>query len=99
MLFYYPGTKNKQPHILNIEILPVTRDTECGFCYARLEEIQDPRALPCGHTQCYDCIEVNYQDKEIECKICKYAAPYSKDRSIFKKEICQMKLCIQNRRA
>ena len=75
MLFYYSGTKNKQPHILNIEILPVTRDTECGFCYARLEEIQDPRALPCGHTQCYDCIEVNYQDKEIECKVCKYAAP------------------------
>ena len=56
---------------MNVEIVPVTRDTECGFCFARLCEIEDPKALPCGHTHCTECINVNYQNKEIECKVCK----------------------------
>ena len=56
---------------MDISVIPVTRDTECGFCYARLDEIEEPRALPCGHTHCTECIHVNYQDNKIECKVCK----------------------------
>jgi hypothetical protein len=67
------GNKNDdhKPVIMDVELVPVTRDTECGFCFARLCEIEDPKALPCGHTHCKECIYVNYQNKEIECKVCK----------------------------
>ena len=51
--------------VMKVDIVPVTRDTECGFCFARLAEMHDPRALPCGHTQCTDCIEINYLDSKI----------------------------------
>ena len=54
------GTRKvTQTTVMKVDIVPVTRDTECGFCYARLAEMHDPRALPCGHTQCTDCIEIN----------------------------------------
>ena len=54
-----------------IQIEEVTKDPHCGFCGLTLDEMQEPRALPCGHVQCTKCIEVNYQNKEIECKSCK----------------------------
>ena len=54
-----------------IQIEEVTKDTQCGFCGLTLDEMQEPRALPCAHVQCTKCIEVNYQNKEIECKSCK----------------------------
>ena len=58
---------------MDIQIVQVTRDTECGFCYARLDEIQKPRALPSGDIHCTDCIIIiNYQDKTIECIVCKW---------------------------
>ena len=49
-------------------IVSVSRDTQCGFCGLPLDEMQQPRALPCGHVHCTECINVNYQNKEIECK-------------------------------
>ena len=57
---------------MDIQIVPVTRDTECGFCYARWDEIQEPRALPCDDIHCTDCIIINYEDKTIEWMICKW---------------------------
>ena len=55
----------------DIQIEEVTKDTQCGFCGLTLDEMQQPRALPCGHVHCTECIQVNYQHKEIECKTCK----------------------------
>ena len=56
------GSKNVEakpkPTPMDITIIPVTRDTEFGFCYARLDEIVEPRALPCGNTHCTKCIHV-----------------------------------------
>ena len=54
-----------------VQVKEVTKDTQCGFCGLTLDEMQEPRALPCGHIQCTECIEVNYQNKEIECNSCK----------------------------
>ena len=55
----------------DIQIEEVTKDTQCGFCGLTLDEMQQPQALPCGHVHCTECIQVNYQHKEIECKTCK----------------------------
>ena len=54
-----------------VQVKEVTKDTQCGFCGLTLDEMQKPRAPPSGHIQCTECIEVNYQNKEIECNSCK----------------------------
>ena len=56
-----------------IMIIPLTEGTGCDFCFARPpSEMVDPRALPCGHSHCTKCLEVNYQYREIECKTCRW---------------------------
>ena len=56
-----------------VMIIPLTEGTGCDFCFARPpSEMVDPRALPCGHSHCTKCLEVNYQYKEIECKTCRW---------------------------
>ena len=62
---------HQQQQQSDIQIEEVNKDTQCGFCGLTLDEMQQPQALHCGHVQCTDCIQVNYQHKEIECKTCK----------------------------
>ena len=61
----YQGKKTLADHA---GIVSVSRDTQCGFCGRTLDEMHVPRAFPCGHAHCTECINVNYQNKEIECK-------------------------------
>ena len=80
-MLYFPSEKemaslagklaHQQKQQSDIQIEEVTKDTQCGFCGLTLDEMQQPQALPCGHVHCAECIQVNYQHKEIECKTSK----------------------------
>ena len=65
--------EGKSTDYSKIMIIPLTEGTGCDFCFARPpSEMVDPQALPCGHSRCTKCLEVNYQYKEIECKTCRW---------------------------
>ena len=52
-------------------IIPLTKDSCCGYCFARPGDMEEPRALPCGHAACTECIIVDNRRLDLQCKICK----------------------------
>ena len=55
----------------DIDIIPLTKDSCCGYCFARPGDMEEPRALPCGHAACTECIIVDNRRLDLQCKICK----------------------------
>ena len=49
-----------------------TRTVECQIC---LEDLNNPRLLPCTHSFCLDCVEAYCRDKlpgdDVPCPVCK----------------------------
>jgi len=46
---------------------------ECGFCIGRLENLQDPKFLPCGHIHCLRCLTGSFEvSKIVRCPFCRY---------------------------
>ena len=55
-----------------VKIFPLLRDSCCGYCFARSDEMINPLALPCGHPQCKECIELDLaMNFDAQCKVCK----------------------------
>lgn len=55
-----------------IKIIPLTKNSCCGYCFASPDEMKYPLALPCGHPQCKECIELDLaMNFDAQCKICR----------------------------
>ncbi|CAF0902361.1 unnamed protein product [Didymodactylos carnosus] len=59
---------------------PIDKNLECAIC---LQRLRDPRALPCQHVYCLDCLQ-SYGRKNLEnrtqtirCPICNQTVPFS----------------------
>ena len=47
-------------------------DTKCGYCCQSVENMIDPKELPCGHINCRTCMEDGYKEKNgVVCPHCK----------------------------
>jgi len=47
---------------------------ECGFCVGRLEDLEDPKSLPCGHIHCLRCLTGSFEvSRIVRCPFCRYA--------------------------
>ena len=45
-------------------------DIECGFCLRKNRDLEEPKALPCGHPHCLTCLSEYYEVKHlVECPL------------------------------
>jgi len=45
---------------------------ECGFCLGKVEDLEDPRSLPCGHMHCLACLTESFEvSKIVRCPFCR----------------------------
>ena len=49
--------------------------SSCGYCLEEVDQMTDPRAMPCGHFFCRPCLEADNRDLDvISCVVCRYVA-------------------------
>ncbi|CAF0749334.1 unnamed protein product [Didymodactylos carnosus] len=59
---------------------PIDKNLECAIC---LQRLRDPRALPCQHVYCLDCLQsygrknLDFRTQTIKCPICAQPTIYS----------------------
>ena len=54
------------------EELILPPDQNCGFCLRHVTEMEEPRALPCSHIFCKECIENKGDNpaEQLDCPLC-----------------------------